>query len=75
MRCNQVMHKVNGDITKKLTTCRLLSNVKFRKAFIDAITWFSNFVFSSDSSLLVTIFSASIQENQQSIEFENQTKI
>ena len=54
MRCNQVMYKVNGDITKKLTTCRLLSGVKFRKAFVDAITWFSNFVLSSDSSLSVS---------------------
>ena len=48
------MHKVNGDITKKLTTCRLLSGVKFGKAFIDAITWFSNFIFCSDSNVLVT---------------------
>ena len=69
MRCNQVMDKVNGDITKNLKTCKLLSGVKFTKAFVDAITWFSNFVLSSDSSLSVKIFSVSVRKtiNRQSL--------
>ena len=69
MRCNQVMLKVNGDITKNLTTCRLLSGFKFIKAFVDAITWFSNFVLSSDSNLSVKIFSVSVRKtiNRQSL--------
>ena len=68
MRCNQVMHKVICDITKKLTTCTL-SGVKYRKAFVDAITWFSNFVLNSDSSLSEKIFSISVREtnNRQSL--------
>ena len=69
MRCNEVMRKVNGDITKKLTTCRLLSGVKFRNAFVDAITWFSNFILSLDGSLSVKIFSVSVRKtnNRQSL--------